>query len=133
MFIVKSRSAARAFIDIVRGTVGNPHLVDVIESAAPTLPGAGYALDRHVDGTLEAAEVIGAATCEEACKGMPVAIDIHDPAIHAALTAMIALYAQFLAIDDAADYCADAMDIAEIRMTIQACLDQHNEELLAVL
>lgn len=130
MFIVKSRSAAHAFIDIVRCAAGNPHLVDVIESASPTAPGDEGALERHVDRTLEAAEVIAAACLEEPRKGMPVAIDVHDPAIHAALSAMVELYAQFLEIDDASGYCADATDVTEIRMTIQATLDREPEELV---
>jgi hypothetical protein len=128
MFIVRSKSAAHAFIDIVRCTVGNPHLADVIESAVPTLAGDAGGLDRHIDRILAASEIIGAATPAEASKAMPVAIDVHDPAVRSALAAMIALYVQFLEIDDAAEYCADALDIAEIRMTIQADMDY--EELL---
>lgn len=124
MFIVKSRSAAHGLIDIVRCTSGNPHLVDVIESAATTAPQDAGALAHHVDRTLEAAEVIAAACFEEPRKGMAVPIDVSDPAIGAALSAMVELYAQFLEIGDTRGYCADGTDVAEIRMTIQAALDQ---------
>lgn len=130
MFILKSRSAAHAFIDIVRCTVGNPHLVDVIESASPTAPGDASALARHVNRTLEAADVIAAACFEEPRKGMPVPIDVHNPAIQAALSAMVELYAQFLEIDDASGDSPDAIDVSEIRMTIQAALDLPSAELL---
>ena len=129
MFIVKSRSAAHALIDIVRCACGNPHLVDVIESAAPAAAGDPGALERHVDRTLEAAEVIAAACFEEPRKGMQVPIDVQDPATRAALSAMVDLYAQFLALDDAAGYGADATDVSEIRMTIQAILDRPDPEL----
>jgi hypothetical protein len=130
MFIVKSRSAAHGFIDIVRCTLGNPHLVDVIESASPTAPGDAGALERHVYRTLEAAEVIAAACFEQPRRRMPVPIDVNDPMIRSALSAMVDLYAQFLEIDDASGYCADATDVSEIRMTIQAALDQQRQELL---
>lgn len=127
MLIVKSRSAAHAFIDIVRCTVGNPQLVGVVESASPTPSGDASARYRHVDRTLEAAEVISAAACEEARRRMPVAVDVHDPAIHSALAAMIALYSRCLETGEAAGCCGDATDIAEIQMTIQAALDQQSE------
>lgn len=123
MFILKSRSAALAFIDIVRCTVGNPHLVDVIEAGAPITSGKRRALERHVARTLEAADVIAAACYDEPRKGMQVAIDVRDRSIQAALLAMLDLYMQFAELGDTADYCADAVDVAEIRMTIQAVLD----------
>ena len=129
MFIVRSKSAAHAFLDIVRCAKGNPHLVDVIELAAPSAPGDAAALERHVDRTLEAAEVIAAACVEEPRKGMAVPIDVRDPAIRAALSAMIDLYAQFLQLDDAPGYGADATDVTEIRMTVQAALDLQDEAL----
>lgn len=129
MFTIKSKSAAHAFIDIVRCAVGNPHLVDVVELSSPTPPGDTKALARHVDRTLEAAEVIAAACLDEPRKGMVVPIDVRDPAILAALSAMVDLYAQFLALDDAPGYGADATDVSEIRMTIQAALDLRDAEL----
>ena len=130
MFILKSRSAALAFIDVVRCTLRNPHLVDVIELASPTAAADASALERHIDRTLQAAEIIAAACSEEPRKGMAVPIDVRDPAIHAALCAMLGLYTQFLEIDGLAGYSADATDVAEIRMTIQAVLDLPSGELL---
>lgn len=123
MFILKSRSAAFAFLDIVRCTVGNPHLVDVIEAAAPIAHGQDRALERHVARTLEAADIIAAACYETPRKGMQVPIDVRDPSIHAALAAMLDLYLQFVELGDTTGYCADAVDVAEIRMTIHAALD----------
>jgi hypothetical protein len=123
MFALKSRSAAHAFIDIVRCTRGNPHLVDVIEANARVVPRGRLALERHVERALEAADVVAAACHEQPCKGMQVAIDVRDGAILAALLAMLDLYMQFAELGDTAGYCADALDVAEIRMTIQAILD----------
>jgi len=124
MFILKSRSAAHAFIDIVRHAVCNPHLADVIEADAPVACRNRRAIERHVARTLEAAESIAAACHEQPHKRMPVAIDIRDPAIQAALLAMLDLYLQFGELGDTAGYGADALDVAEIRMTIQAALDE---------
>ena len=129
MFTIKSKPAAHAFIDIVRCAAGNPHLVDVIELTSPTPPDDAGALARHVDRTLEAAEVIAAACRDEPRKGMVVQIDVRDPAILAALSAMVDLYAQFLALDDVRGYGADATDVSEIRMTIQAELDLRDRAL----
>lgn len=123
MFILRSSSAAHAFIDIVRCTLGNPHLVDVIESAVPFDPRDRRELEAHLERTLGAAEVIAAACHERPRKGMAVPIDVRDPAIRAALVAMLELYLQFLALGDTAGCCADALDVWEIRMTIQAALD----------
>jgi hypothetical protein len=123
MFTLKSRSAAHAFIDIVRCTRGNPHLVDVIEANAPYVQSSRLALERHVQRALEAADVVAAACHEEPRKGMQVAIDVRDRFIQAALLAMLDLYTQFAELGDTAGYCADAVDVAEIRMTIQAVLD----------
>ena len=124
MFILKSRSAAHAFVDIVRYSVGNPHLADVIEANAPIAHRSRRAVERHVERVLEAAEVIAAACHEEPRKRMPVPIDIRDPAIRSALLAMLDLYMQFDELGDTAGYGADALDVAEIRMTIQAALDR---------
>ena len=123
MFILKSSSAAHAFIDIARCTIGNPHLIDVIEASAPGSPQDRGAFGEHVARTLEAADVIAAACCEEPRKGMQVPIDVRDPAIRAALIAMLDLYLQWLELGDTSGSCADALDVAEIRMTIQAALD----------
>ena len=123
MFILKSGAAARAYIDIARCTIGNPHLVDVIEANAPPASRRGRALERHVERTLEAAERVAAACYEQPRKGMQVPIDPRKPAIHAALVAMLDLYMQFVELGDTTGYCADALDVSEIRMTIQAALD----------
>jgi hypothetical protein len=123
MFILKSSSAAHGFIDIARCTIGNPHLVDVIEANAPFARRNRRVLERHVERVLGAAEVIAAACHAPPRKGMPVPIDVRDAAIHAALVAMLDLYLQFIELGDTAGYCADAIDVAEIRMTIQAALD----------
>ncbi len=123
MFILKSRSAAHAFVDIVRHSVGNPHLADVIEANAPGTRRSRRAIERHVERTLEAADVIAAACCEQPRKRMPVAIDIRNAAIRSALVAMLDLYLQFAELGDTAGYGADELDVAEIRMTIQAALD----------
>jgi hypothetical protein len=124
MFILKSRSAAHAFVDIVRHAAGNPHLADVIEANAPAARRNRRALERHVERALEAAEVIAAACHEQPRKGMPVPIDIRDRAIRSALVAMLDLYMQLAELGDIADHGADALDVAEIRMTIQAALDR---------
>jgi hypothetical protein len=124
MFVLKSSAAAHAFVDIVRYCLGHPHLPDVVEANAPVARGSGCAVERHIERTLEAAEVIAAACQEQPRKGMPVPIDIRDLAIESALLAMLDLYLQFEALGDTGGYGADALDVAEIRMTIQAALDQ---------
>ncbi len=126
MLILKSSAAARAFIDIARCTIGNPHLVDVIEANAPAASRSRRALERHVERTLEAAELIAAACYEQPRKGMHVPIDPRNPAIHDALVAMLDLYMQFVELGDTTGYCADASDVFEIRMTIQVVLDVQN-------
>lgn len=123
MFIVRSRSAAKAFIDIARYTLEGPRLVELIESFSPTPSEDMRALQNHVDRTLQAAQAIGAACCESPRKGMLVAIDVRDPSIRAALQAMTALYLETLA-DDEIGRCTAEIDIAEIRMAVDAVLDR---------
>ena len=124
MFILKSRAAAHAFVDIVHQCVRNPHLADVIEANARAARRSRRALEGHVERTLEAADVIAAACPEQPRKGMRVAIDVRDPAVRSALVAMLDLHLQFAELGDTAGCGADELDVAEIRMTIQAALDE---------
>jgi hypothetical protein len=121
MLILKSRSAAHAFVEIVRYATGHPHLADVIEANAPSR--SRRAIERHVERALEAVEVITAACHQQPRKGMPVAIDIRDPAIRSALLAMLDLFMQLGELGDTVGCGADVLDVAEIRMTVQAALD----------
>lgn len=131
MFILKSSPAAHAFVAIVRYCLGHPHLPDVIEANAPVARRSRRAIEQHLERTLEAAEVIAAACQELPRKGMPVPIDVRDFAIRSALLAMLDLYLQLAELGDTAGYGADALDVAEIRMTIQAVLDRADSAMAA--
>lgn len=133
MIIVRSRSAAHAFLEIVHATAEDAGLPGAIESSLPD-PAEGVRLRRRqVKRVLAAVHAIRAACPTEARRAMPVAIDVRDPDVHAALQAMLALYRGWMERGERAGALGgDAMDIAEIQATIQASLEEDSGFMLPV-
>ncbi len=132
MLIVRSRSAAHALLDIVLCTVDDPRLAAMVEASLPAPPEESSLRRRQVERALEAVRAIRAACPEEPSRGMRVPIDVRDPAVHAALQAMLLLYRQWIDSDPESGLVADAMDIAEIQATIHACLEEDSGFMLPV-
>ena len=132
MLIVRSRSAAHALLDIVQCTMDDPRLPDIVESSLAATPEEPALRRRQVERALEAVRAIRAACPEEPSRGMRVPIDVRDPAVRAALQAMLLLYRQWIETDREGGLVADAMDIAEIQSTIHASLEEDSGFMLPV-
>lgn len=132
MLIVRSRSAAHALLDIVLCTMDDPRLPGIVESSLPATPEEPALRRRQVERALAAVRTIRAACPEEPSRGMRLDIDVRDPAVHAALQAMLMLYRQWIDADREGGLVADAMDIAELQATIHASLEADNGFMLPV-